>query len=72
MSIDGQKNNVESVFGSWTENKSQKSSAWKLLEDVLSKVIFQIQPIKKSKLFQITNVSRVLQIGSILSVKHCY
>lgn len=29
MSIDGQKNNVESVFGSWTENKSQKSSAWK-------------------------------------------
>lgn len=39
---------------------------------MLSKVIFQIQPIKKSKLFQITNVSRILQIGSILSVKHCY
>lgn len=29
MFIDGQKNNVESVFGSWTENKSQKSSTWK-------------------------------------------
>lgn len=34
MSIDGQKNNVESVFAGWSENKSQKSSTWKELEAV--------------------------------------
>lgn len=34
MSIDGQKNNVESVFAGWSENKSQKSSTWKEMEAV--------------------------------------
>lgn len=32
--IDGQKNNVESVFAGWSENKSQKSSTWKEMEAV--------------------------------------
>lgn len=76
MSIDGQKNSVGSVFGSWTENESQKNSTWRELEAVNRVFKSSIPNLtnKKTKVISDNkNVSRILQIGSkkILFAKYC-
>lgn len=64
---ENQKISIGTVFGSWTENESQKSSTWRELEAVNRAVKSNVSHLNNGKVKIISynkNVPTILQIGS--------
>lgn len=64
---ENQKISIGTVFGSWTENESQKSSTWRELQAVNRAVKSNVSHLNNGNVKIISynkNVSTILQIGS--------
>lgn len=57
MSDENQKVSIGTVFGSWTENESQKSSTWRELEAVNRAVKSNVSHLNNGK-FKIISYSK--------------
>lgn len=67
MSDENQKVSIGTVFGSWTENESQKSSTWRELEAANRAVKSNVSHLNNEKVKIISdnkNVPTILHIGS--------